>query len=164
MVYIALGSNLGNRFELLQKAVFRLAQRVGKIESVSRVFVAPAWGFESDPFLNACIQVKTEYTPLELIDILLEIENELGRSRNDTEGYKARSIDLDILLFNNHIINHKRLQIPHPRMELRQFVLTPLADIASEVVHPKLNKNILDIKHKCTDDSVLKLWDKKLKF
>ena len=164
MVYIALGSNLGNRFELLQKAVLCLAQRVGKIESVSRVFLASAWGFESDPFLNACIQVKTKHTPLELIDILLEIENELGRTRNNTEGYKARSIDLDILLFNNQIVNNKRLQIPHPRMELRQFVLTPLSDIASEVVHPQLNKSVLDLKLECKDDSVLKPWDTELKF
>ena len=73
------------------------------------------------------------------MDLLLSIENEFGRKRTSEKGYQSRPIDLDILLYQNEVINHKRLQIPHPRMELRQFVLTPLSDIASEIIHPKIN-------------------------
>lgn len=88
----------------------------------------------------------------------------MGRDRNPSEGYQARPIDLDILLFNNEIISHERLQLPHPIMELRQFVLTPLADIATKTVHPKLKKSIEELQQKCEDNSVLSIWNESLKF
>jgi deoxyguanosine kinase len=88
----------------------------------------------------------------------------LGRDRNLSEGYQARPIDLDILLFNNEIISHERLLVPHPRMELRQFVLTPLADIAAKTVHPQLKKSIEELQQKCEDDSVLSIWNEPLTF
>ena len=164
MVYIALGSNIGNRFALLQEAVFCIGSRIGTILSVSKVYETPAWGFESEAFLNACIKIKTEQTALDVLDTLLTIENELGRDRNLSEGYQARPIDLDILLFNNEIISHERLIVPHPRMELRQFVLTPLADIAAKTVHPQLKKSIEELQQKCEDDSVLSIWNEPLTF
>ena len=164
MVYIALGSNIGNRFALLQEAVFCIGSRIGTILSVSKVYETPAWGFESEAFLNACIKIKTEQTALDVLDTLLTIENELGRDRNLSEGYQARPIDLDILLFNYEIISHERLLVPHPRMELRQFVLTPLADIAAKTVHPQLKKNIEELQQKCEDDSVLSIWNEPLTF
>ena len=164
MVYIALGSNIGNRFALLQEAVFCIGSRIGTILSVSKVYETPAWGFESEAFLNACIKIETEQTALDVLDSLLTIEKELGRDRNLSEGYQARPIDLDILLFNNEIISHERLLVPHPRMELRQFVLTPLADIAAKTVHPQLKKNIEELQQKCEDDSVLSIWNEPLTF
>ena len=164
MVYIALGSNIGNRFALLQEAVFCIGSRIGTILSVSKVYVTPAWGFESEAFLNACIKIETEQTALDVLDTLLTIEKELGRDRNLSEGYQARPIDLDILLFNNEIISHERLLVPHPRMELRQFVLTPLADIAAKTVHPQLKKSIEELQQKCEDDSVLSIWNEPLTF
>ena len=164
MVYIALGSNIGNRFVLLQKAVDLIGSRIGTILSVSKVYETPAWGFESEAFLNACIKIETEQTALDVLDSLLTIEKELGRDRNLSEGYQARPIDLDILLFNNEIISHERLLVPHPRMELRQFVLTPLADIAAKTVHPQLKKNIEELQQKCEDDSVLSIWNEPLTF
>ena len=164
MVYIALGSNIGNRLALLQEAVFCIGSRIGSILSVSKVYETPAWGFESEAFLNACIKIETEQTALDVLDTLLTIENELGRDRNLSEGYQARPIDLDILLFNNEIISHERLLVPHPRMELRQFVLTPLADIAAKTLHPLLKKNIEELQQKCEDDSVLSIWNEPLKF
>jgi deoxyguanosine kinase len=157
MVYIALGSNIGNRFVLLQKAVDCIGSRIGTILSVSKVY-------ESDAFLNACIKIKTDQTALDVLDVLLTIENELGRNRDPNEGYQARPIDLDILLFNNEIISHERLQLPHPRMELRQFVLTPLADIAAKKAHPQFKKSIEDLQQKCEDNSVLSIWNEPLKF
>jgi deoxyguanosine kinase len=164
MVYIALGSNIGNRFALIQEAVFCIGSRIGTILSVSKVYETPAWGFESEAFLNACIKIETEQTALDVLDSLLTIEKELGRDRNLSEGYQARPIDLDILLFNNEIISHERLLVPHPRMELRQFVLTPLADIAAKTVHPQLKKNIEELQQKCEDDSVLSIWNEPLTF
>ncbi|MDB9910800.1 2-amino-4-hydroxy-6-hydroxymethyldihydropteridine diphosphokinase [Flavobacteriaceae bacterium] len=164
MVYIALGSNIGNRFALLQEAVFCIGSRIGTILSVSKVYETPAWGFESEAFLNACIKIETEQTALDVLDTLLIIEKELGRDRNLSEGYQARPIDLDMLLFNNEIISHERLQVPHPRMELRQFVLTPLADIAAKTAHPQLKKNIEELQQKCEDNSVLSIWNEPLKF
>lgn len=164
MVYIALGSNIGNRLALLQEAVFCIGSRIGTILSVSKVYETPAWGFESEAFLNACIKIETEQTALDVLDTLLTIENKLGRDRNLSEGYQARPIDLDILLFNNEIISHECLEVPHPRMELRQFVLTPLADIAAKTVHPLLKKNIEELQQKCEDDSVLSIWNEPLKF
>ena len=164
MVYIALGSNMGNRFALLQEAVFCIGSRIGTILSVSKVYETPAWGFESEAFLNACIKIETEQTALDVLDTLLTIEKELGRDRNLSEGYQARPIDLDILLFNNEIISHERLLVPHPRMELRQFVLTPLADIAAKTVHPQLKKSIEELQQKCEDDSVLSIWNEPLTF
>ena len=164
MVYIALGSNIGNRLALLQEAVFCIGSRIGSILSVSKVYETPAWGFESEAFLNACIKIETEQTALDVLDTLSTIENELGRDRNLSEGYQARPIDLDILLFNNEIISHERLLVPHPRMELRQFVLTPLADIAAKTLHPLLKKNIEELQQKCEDDSVLSIWNEPLKF
>jgi 2-amino-4-hydroxy-6-hydroxymethyldihydropteridine diphosphokinase len=164
MVYIALGSNIGNRFALLQEAVFCIGSRIGTILSVSKVYETPAWGFESEAFLNACIKIETEQTALDVLDSLLTIEKELGRDRNLSEGYQARPIDLDILLFNNEIISHERLLVPHPRMELRQFVLTPLADIAAKTVHPQLKKSIEELQQKCEDDSVLSIWNEPLTF
>ena len=164
MVYIALGSNIGNRFALLQEAVFCIGSRIGTILSVSKVYETPAWGFESEAFLNACIKIETEQTALDVLDTLLTIEKELGRDRNLSEGYQARPIDLDILLFNNEIISHERLLVPHPRMELRQFVLTPLADISAKTVHPQLKKSIEELQQKCEDDSVLSIWNEPLTF
>lgn len=164
MVYIGLGSNIGNRFALLQEAVDCIDSRIGTILSVSKVYETPAWGFESEAFLNACIKIETKYTAFEVLEALLSIENKLGRDRNPREGYQARPIDLDILLFKNDVISQKRLQLPHPRMELRQFVLTPLADIAASIVHPQLQKSIEELQQICEDDSVLSIWNEQLKF
>lgn len=164
MVYIGLGSNIGNRFALLQEAVDCIDSRIGTILSVSKVYETPAWGFESEVFLNACIKIETKYTAFEVLEALLSIENKLGRDRNPREGYQARPIDLDILLFKNDVISQKHLQLPHPRMELRQFVLTPLADIAASIVHPQLQKSIEELQQICEDDSVLSIWNEQLKF
>ncbi|MDB4152387.1 2-amino-4-hydroxy-6-hydroxymethyldihydropteridine diphosphokinase [Flavobacteriaceae bacterium] len=164
MVYIGLGSNIGNRFALLQEAVDCIDSSIGTILSVSKVYETPAWGFESEAFLNACIKIETKYTAFEVLEALLSIENKLGRDRNPREGYQARPIDLDILLFKNDVISQKHLQLPHPRMELRQFVLTPLADIAASIVHPQLQKSIEELQQICEDDSVLSIWNEQLKF
>ena len=164
MVYIALGSNQGNRFKFLEKAVKQIGTKIGTIKSISPVYETDPWGFHGNAFLNACLELETDKEALNIMELLLSIENEFGRKRTSEKGYQSRPIDLDVLLYKNEIINYKRLQIPHPRMELRQFVLTPLSDIASEIIHPKIKKNIRELQLNCTDESTLKLWDESLKF
>jgi 2-amino-4-hydroxy-6-hydroxymethyldihydropteridine diphosphokinase len=164
MVYIALGSNQGNRFKFLEKAVKQIGTKIGTIKSISPIYETEAWGFKGNAFLNACLKLETDKEALSIMDLLLSIENEFGRKRTSEKGYQSRPIDLDILLYQNEVINHKRLQIPHPRMELRQFVLTPLSDIASEIIHPKIKKSIGELQLNCTDKSPLSLCQKSLEF
>ena len=164
MVYIALGSNQGNRFKFLEKAIKQIGTKIGTIKSISPIYETEAWGFKGNAFLNACLKLETDKEALSIMDLLLSIENEFGRKRTSEKGYQSRPIDLDILLYQNEVINHKRLQIPHPRMELRQFVLTPLSDIASEIIHPKIKKSIGELQLNCTDKSPLSLCQKSLEF
>ena len=155
-VYIALGSNKGDKFQYLQLAVNEIHPRIGSISIISKVFSSPAFGFKGDDFLNACLLVKTNLKPRKLLSGLLNIEKDLGRIPTDSEKYESRCIDLDIIFYDEEIIDYKNLQIPHPEMQKRKFVLQPLKDIGKEVVHPELNKTVTDLLHECHDDSVLK--------
>ena len=159
--YIALGSNKGNPFNNLQQAVNALHERIGNVKLISKVYKSPAFGFKSDDFLNCCLILKSDLKPQQVLDILLKIETSLGRTRNKKNGYEARTIDLDIVFYEDEIINTKTLQIPHPEMHKRKFVLLPLNDIASKVKHPKLDKAVSVLLQECEDDSVLepiKIW------
>lgn len=144
-VFIALGSNEGARFAFLQQAVEEIQKKTGEVRAVSKVYETPAMGFEGGAFLNACIAVETRFKPQKILTQLLEIEKKMGRERKNIHGYQNRPIDLDILLFGDEIITSEELTVPHPQMHQRDFVLAPLADIASEVKHPvkKLSVNAL---------------------
>lgn len=155
-VYISIGSNLGKRKINLQKAVFHIDKTLGRVSLLSPLYNAPAWGFESDDFLNACIKLETELSPEKCLESLMEIEKNMGRERLDSEGYQSRIIDLDIIYYGSQIINHKTLTIPHPRMEERKFVLKPLADIAPQFYHPTLNKDSRNLLQQCRDHSTPK--------
>lgn len=135
-VYIALGSNEGARFDLLQKAIEEIQLRTGDVHAVSGVYETPAWGFEGNSFLNACIAVNSRFDSQTILKQLLEIEQHFGRQRSHGKGYSNRPIDLDILLVEEEVIRTSNLTVPHPELENRNFVLAPLADIASEVKHP----------------------------
>ena len=152
-VYIALGSNEGNRFDFLQKAVNEIQRRVGEVVKISSVYETPAWGFEGNAFLNACIAVDSRFEPGEILDTLLKIETALGRERKQTAGYQNRTIDLDIVLFEEEVHDTENLQVPHPEMLNRKFVLLPLADIASEVRHPLKKQKIKDLLEQTRDIS-----------
>jgi deoxyguanosine kinase len=108
--------------------------------------------------LNQCIKVKTDLKATELIDVLLLIEKELGRERTINQIYEPRTIDIDILFYNNDIINESKLLVPHPRLHLRKFVLIPLEEIASNYLHPLLNKTIFNLLSECEDTSDVKLF------
>ncbi|WP_424493219.1 2-amino-4-hydroxy-6-hydroxymethyldihydropteridine diphosphokinase [Salinimicrobium sp. GXAS 041] len=142
LVHIALGSNQGDRLDFLQQAIFKIHENIGEIASISAIFETPAWGFEGNAFLNACASVYSRFSAEEILDELLKIEAFLGRERSSGSGYQNRTIDLDILLFEEEIIASEKLMVPHPQMESRKFVLLPLAEIAAEVKHPVKKQKI----------------------
>ena len=154
-VYISLGSNKGNRFKHLQEAIDLIHVRIGMIKIISKVYNSPAIGFEGDDFYNACLSVETYLKPDKMMEELLAIEKLLGRVRNIV-GYEARNIDLDVLLIGGAIIDSEALNVPHVSMHLRRFVLRPLNDIAPNIEHPKLKRQIGDLLKTCSDQSELK--------
>ncbi|MFD2725156.1 2-amino-4-hydroxy-6-hydroxymethyldihydropteridine diphosphokinase [Hyunsoonleella rubra] len=153
--HIALGSNKGDKFKNLQRAVDAIFERIGTIKLISKVYKSPAFGFEGDDFLNCCLVLESDLKSKKVLNHLLKIETELGRTRSKTKGYEARTIDLDIVFAGEAIIDTKTLQLPHPEMQKRKFVLMPLNDIASKVVHPKLYKEVSVLLEECEDNSVL---------
>jgi deoxyguanosine kinase len=160
-VYLSLGSNKGDRLKNLQDAVDLIFKRIGKTNNISNVYNTPAFDFEGDDFLNTCIFLETELEAKTLMKTLLAIENDLGRIRSKNKGFEARLIDLDILFFDEEIVNSKTLKIPHPELHKRKFVLQPLHDIAPKLHHPKLDKTIAELINECEDYSdveQIKIW------
>lgn len=145
MVHLLLGSNLGDRRAIVNEAVKRIEAQVGQLISRSSWYETAAWGKEDQPsFLNLAVGVLSSKTAQEILMETLAIEESLGRIRKDKWG--ARLIDIDIILYGGEVVDDgERLQIPHPRMHERRFVLEPLAEIAGEVNHPVLQQNILTI-------------------
>lgn len=142
-VYIALGSNLGNKRRNLVTAAALLAERAGEVGAISSFYETEPWGFESEhSFLNAALMLETTLAPLDLLRITQEVERELGRTAKTDSVYHDRLIDIDLLLYGEEVINQPGLQIPHPLMHRRAFVMTPMAEIAPEVVHPVLGKTM----------------------
>ncbi len=155
-VYLLLGSNIGNRKETLSKAKKMIAQNTGMILSLSGVYESAAWGFKSNNhFLNQVLLIETEYLPQHLLSEILNIESVLGRVRK-SKHYEPRVIDIDILLYDDKIIEDSNLKIPHPLLHQRNFALVPLVEIASEFIHPVFNKTIKEILEECNDN----LWVK----
>lgn len=145
-IYLSLGSNLGNRFMNLQRAVSGL-RRFCQVTAVSPVYETLPWGVDTQPaFLNLCLAATTNETPHGLLTHLKYLETSLGRQA--TYRWGPRIIDIDILFYNDWIIADDRLIIPHPRIAERAFVLVPLADIAPNLCHPQLGQTISDIQRK----------------
>ena len=144
--YIGLGTNIGNKRRNLITAAALLAERAGDVLSISSFYETEPWGFESDnTFLNAALLLETELEPLQLLSLTQEIEKEMGRTQKSDGAYHDRIIDLDILLYDLCVINDAALVVPHPLMHKRQFVMEPLAEIAPMLVHPVLNKTMLEL-------------------
>ena len=143
-VYFSLGSNLGDRVQLLEKALTLLNKEIGNLVSRSSFYETEPWGFSSNhPFLNACCLCETKLSPLEVLHRTQQIEKELGRKRKSkNKKYHDRPIDIDLLLCDDLTINTKELTIPHPFMQERRFVLEPLKEIAPDVIHPVLHISI----------------------
>ena len=129
--YLSLGSNLGDRRQLLHTAINEIAERVGRVEAISSCIETEPVGFDSvHLFLNMAVRVTTELNPYELLNVLKQLERDLGRTRKSHDGvHYDRTIDIDILLYDNLEVNSEELQIPHPRMWERDFVIRPLKEI-----------------------------------
>ena len=148
-LYLGLGSNLGEKLENIHLAYTKIQNKVGDICAKSFVYETPPWGFESkDVFFNSVILVETQLTPFEVLEQIKLIETEMGRGTAYQVGYSSRLIDIDILDYNNQIIETKLLVIPHPHIEKRNFVLYPLRDVKENWIHPKSLIAIQDLLEK----------------
>jgi 2-amino-4-hydroxy-6-hydroxymethyldihydropteridine diphosphokinase len=151
-IFIGLGSNLGDRKRYLQNAIDLLQVKVLQNSSVYET--EPVGYLDQSWFLNLVIQIETEIPPEELLLRCQQVEERLGRKREIPKG--PRTIDLDILFFHQVVINAPHLILPHPAIQDRRFVLEPLNEIASEFIHPVLDKTVSQLLHDCPDESVVK--------
>jgi 2-amino-4-hydroxy-6-hydroxymethyldihydropteridine diphosphokinase len=155
LAYILLGSNLGNKQLYLQNAQLEIVHKCGIVAKASSVYETEAWGTTDaqQSYLNQVLIVDTQLEPLVLLQTLLNIELQLGRVR--TEKYASRTIDIDILFYGRIVIDLPELQIPHPQIQNRLFVLTPLCEIVPNKIHPILNKSMKLLLQQCNDKLVV---------
>lgn len=151
-VYIGLGTNLGDKEQNLRDAVHRIEEQIGKVLSLSAFYVTAPWGFASEnSFLNAAACVETQLSPLEVLQETQTIERELGRTKKSVNGaYSDRLIDIDLLLYDDLVLSvtsadGAELNLPHPLMAKRDFVMRPLAEIAPALQHPVLKRTMKEI-------------------
>lgn len=157
-VFLCLGSNVGNRASNLHDAIGLLEKNVGKVAKKSHVYETQPWGEPNqDLFMNQVVMLNTTLEPRELLDKISRIERELGRERKEKWG--PRVIDIDILFYGKRVIRDKGLEIPHPELHKRQFVLVPMIEIAPEFVHPVLHKDMLNLFEICEDTSDVMMMD-----
>ena len=148
--YLLIGGNLGDRAAYLQLAVKHIEALCGKITSSSSIYETAAWGNTNQPaFYNQAIQLMTQMAPEDLLEQLLAIELEMGRVRS--QKYGPRTIDLDILMIDDKVLDTPNLTIPHPQLQHRRFALLPLAEIAPSLRHPVFDKTVSELLDNCTD-------------
>jgi deoxyguanosine kinase len=150
---LSLGSNMGHRLQNLQQAIDYIHTNVATVVTVSGIYETPALGFEGDAFYNCAIVVHTTKTAPQLLEGLLQAEQQGGRVRAASGGYISRTIDVDIITFNDDIVNEPHLHIPHPRLQDRNFVLYPLRDVAPHWIHPVFKKDVSKLIASSTDNS-----------
>jgi 2-amino-4-hydroxy-6-hydroxymethyldihydropteridine diphosphokinase len=154
-VILSLGSNQGNRLATIEACIELIHKEVAVVVKVSKIYEAPAWGFESEPFYNAAILIHTSKSAQKILKQVLKVEKTLGRVRSKDLGYQARIIDVDIIAFDEEIIATENLQIPHPLLQDRKFVLQPMLDLGLNWEHPILKKSAFQLLAQTEDVSEL---------
>ena len=159
LVYLILGGNRGNTEEIFSKAIELVTSNIGVIKLRSSRYESESWGFVSDIFMNQIIIVQTYLSPFEVLSITQHIEDQLGRTRTSNK-YEARTIDIDLLYYDDLVISNPELTIPHPRIAERKFVLVPLEEIAKDLRDPLTGFTIQEMINNCTDQSKVWLYQK----
>ena len=153
-VVLSLGSNQGDRLRNIELCLQLIHQEIGTIIRVSKLYETPSWGFDSDAFFNCALVIHTFASAEKILQKVLQVERQLGRVRGENTGYQSRIIDIDLIAFDSEIINSATLQIPHPLMQNRKFVLMPMLDLKLDWVHPVFHKKIPELLEMTPDDSV----------
>jgi 2-amino-4-hydroxy-6-hydroxymethyldihydropteridine diphosphokinase len=154
---IGTGSNLGDREQQLRQALQWTAEEVGEIVRTSALYQTSPWGNIDQPdYLNQVWQIRTSLEPFRLMEKLLELEKRAKRERKEKWG--ARTLDLDLLFYEDYIIRTDALELPHPRLHLRNFVLIPLEEIAPEWEHPVFKKTIAQLREESQDEEEVRVW------
>jgi 2-amino-4-hydroxy-6-hydroxymethyldihydropteridine diphosphokinase len=153
-LYLLLGSNLGDRLALINEATTLIIERVGEVLKLSQIYQTAPWGVIDQPaFLNQVLKVETALQPIDVLNVILKIEKQLGRERKEVWG--ERLIDIDILYYANVVVSMNDLAIPHPQLHRRRFTLIPLVEIAPDYVHPKLKKTNQELLYNCEDEGLV---------
>jgi 2-amino-4-hydroxy-6-hydroxymethyldihydropteridine diphosphokinase len=153
VVFLGLGTNLGDRSKNLSDAVSGINEQIGEVVKISSVYETEPWGFKAESqFLNIVIKVETRLNPSAVLEAILRFELSSGRVRGENQ-YSSRIIDIDILFFEDMVIDLIDLKVPHPKLHERKFVLVPLCEIAPELVHPVLKKTVAALLEECEDGS-----------
>lgn len=156
-VYLQLGSNIGDRLDNLDQSIKIITERIGNVLEKSSVYESTPWGVENQRnFLNQVLFVKSNFDPYTILDLVLQIEKDMGRIR--IEKWGERIIDIDILFIDDLIIESENLCIPHEFIAKRKFVLQPMCEIAPGFIHPKLNKTISQLLEECIDDEKVNVY------
>ena len=153
-VVLSLGSNQGNRLENVERSLEMIHREIGTIIRISKLYETPSWGFDSDAFYNCALVIHTFSSAHKILEQILSVERRLGRVRGDGLGYQSRIIDIDLITFDEHIIETEELQIPHPLMQNRKFVLLPMLDLKLDWMHPVFHKKIIELLEISPDESV----------
>lgn len=156
IVFLGIGGNLGDRIANLRNAVKLIGERIGKVEKISSVYLSEPWGFKhAKYFTNIVAKIRTSLSAEGTLSTALQIEAELKRTRSG-HGYEGRTMDIDILFFNDEIINTEKLIVPHPLICQRLFVLLPMQEIEPDFVHPQNGKTMQELAEICADNGKIK--------
>lgn len=158
-VYLSIGSNLGKSHALVQDAVDTIHKNIATVVAVSDSYLTRSWGFEGNDFLNVVVKIHTQWTLKKLFKKLQQLEKDLGRIKL-SNTYENRVIDIDIVSFDDHIVNEDDLVVPHPRLHLRDFVLKPLSDIAPKWQHPVSKSYVMDLLKQPIEQTIIKKTDR----
>ena len=152
-VILSLGTNQGNRLLNIENCIALIHQEIGTVIKVSKLYESPSWGFDSDAFYNCALLIHTTNSAQKVLSQVLKVEKKLGRVRGVVPGYQSRIIDIDLIAFDEEIIKSEKLQVPHPLMQNRNFVLLPIQDLNLDWKHPIFKKNILELVDSSPDQS-----------